>query len=268
MMRNSISQEDIDFYRKYGFVRIRSLLDEQEVKRLKTAQDEAITKRNGFRFPPKDRYGREQESHDLMFVQRLNIWRDCHSMKEFALNENIAKIAADLAGVDVLRLWNDGAFRKAPWANPTLWHFDVAYWGFNASNGISVWICLDNADASNGGVHFMPGSHLEVQPDKLQFDEKCVAGLFDLPKYQQYKHRQPVCLPLRAGDCTFHNGLMLHGSGTNMTPYERDAWTCCFMPDGSRFNGNQNVLPDDYFSQLSIGDLLNNDDVNPVVYRR
>lgn len=37
------------------------------------------------------------------------------------------------------------------------------------------------------------------------------------------------------------------------------------MPDGSRFNGIQNVLPDTYFSGLKIGDLLNEDGLNPLI---
>jgi hypothetical protein len=53
-----------------------------------------------------------------------------------------------------------------------------------------------------------------------------------------------------------------------MTAGTRKAMTCAFMPDGSIFNGKQNVLPDDYFKTLKIGDVLNNEKQNPLIYHK
>jgi len=39
------------------------------------------------------------------------------------------------------------------------------------------------------------------------------------------------------------------------------------MPDGATFNGEQNVLPPEYLRSLKVGDVLENDDQNPLVYR-
>jgi hypothetical protein len=38
------------------------------------------------------------------------------------------------------------------------------------------------------------------------------------------------------------------------------------MPDGATFNGKKNVLPDDYVSQLSEGDIIDNDELVPLIY--
>jgi phytanoyl-CoA hydroxylase len=40
------------------------------------------------------------------------------------------------------------------------------------------------------------------------------------------------------------------------------------MPDGSSFNGTANVLPPDYLATLSVGDVLDNEAQNPLVYSR
>jgi hypothetical protein len=40
------------------------------------------------------------------------------------------------------------------------------------------------------------------------------------------------------------------------------------MPDGSTFNGVQNILPDAYFASLHVGDPLDDLAVNPLVWRR
>ncbi|MBD0296144.1 MAG: phytanoyl-CoA dioxygenase family protein, partial [Flavisolibacter sp.] len=35
----------------------------------------------------------------------------------------------------------------------------------------------------------------------------------------------------------------------------------------NRFNGEPNILPDAYLRSLKVGDLLNNDEQNPLIYR-
>jgi hypothetical protein len=52
-----------------------------------------------------------------------------------------------------------------------------------------------------------------------------------------------------------------------MTPGFRRAMTCAYMPDGSFFNGTQNVLPDQMVRQLKVGAVLNNDQQNPLIYQ-
>ncbi len=79
---------------------------------------------------------------------------------------------------------------------------------------------------------------------------------------------EPAFAPMSAGSCSFHNGLILHSANANMTPYRRRAMTCAFMPDGCTFNGRQNVLPDDMVSRLNVGDLLNDEQQNPLIYSR
>ena len=76
----------------------------------------------------------------------------------------------------------------------------------------------------------------------------------------------PVFVPMKSGDYSFHNGLTAHGDGANMTRRRRVAMTCSCMPTGSVFNGQKNVLQDDYFRSLKNGDVLENDGWNPLIY--
>lgn len=65
-----------------------------------------------------------------------------------------------------------------------------------------------------------------------------------------------------------HNARTIHGAGPNMTPGRRRAMTAAFMPDRVRFNGTRDVrvLGERYLDTLAVGDLLQNDELNPVVY--
>jgi phytanoyl-CoA hydroxylase len=73
---------------------------------------------------------------------------------------------------------------------------------------------------------------------------------------------------MKAGSCSFHNGLTVHGAGANMTSGKRRAMTCAFMPDGETFNGNKNVLPQSYVERLSVGDVIDDDELVPLLYSR
>ncbi len=44
--------------------------------------------------------------------------------------------------------------------------------------------------------------------------------------------------------------------------------TCAYMPDGATFNGQQNVLPKSYFDSLTVGQVLDDDTINPLIWKR
>ena len=73
---------------------------------------------------------------------------------------------------------------------------------------------------------------------------------------------------MKAGDAAFHNGLMAHAAGPNMTPRSRRAMTCAYMPDGATFNGNQNILSDAQIARLEIGDVLDDESQVPLVWSK
>jgi len=51
-----------------------------------------------------------------------------------------------------------------------------------------------------------------------------------------------------------------------MTNGFRRAMTCAYMPEGNVFNGQANILPEEYLQTLKIGDKLNNNEQNPLIY--
>ena len=103
---------------------------------------------------------------------------------------------------------------------------------------------------ANGCMNFMPHSHREAVAHLEDYertptgvatrDNGAVVNGTYFDKYPEWASRDAVPVPLKAGSCTFHNGLTLHGAGVNMTPRRRRAMTCAYMPDGSLFNGGQN----------------------------
>jgi phytanoyl-CoA hydroxylase len=267
-MKSEIRQEQILFYQENGYIIIEDFLSPQELEKWRNAVDAAVVNRKGYKLPGvAEVYGKgddkEKEYYDKVFDQLINLWQDNPDVKELILDKRIGNMAAQLSEVDGLRVWHDQALIKKPWANPTSWHLDTPYWSFSDRRALSIWIALDDATLENGCLFFIPGSQKKTTFENPGIG-KNMDVIFDV--YPEFKNSKSVAANMKAGSCSFHCGLTIHGAHANMTPGYRRAMTCAFMPDGNTFNGTKNILSDEQVEKLTIGDLLNDDNQNPLVY--
>lgn len=267
-MKTELTQQHIDEYQRDGALIYRNFLNDQEVAALLEAISGAVTAMGRTKVAGNKQFGEvardSSDYYDSVFVQRLNLWRVNEHIKSIFLGSELGEMVCRLAGVDGMRMWHDQTLQKMPWANPTAWHLDNPYWSFTSRDSISIWIALDEATAENGCMYYLPGTHLTADPERNVPIGPDTGKLFKA--YPEWKEIQPIVAEMKPGDCGFHNGLTAHGAGANMTPGYRRAMTCAYMPDGSVFNGNKNILPDEYVDSLTIGDALNNEDLLPRVW--
>jgi phytanoyl-CoA hydroxylase len=251
--------DQVDAYRRDGFVVVEGFLDPAELERWRTVTADAVAERQSVAAPIGDAY------YQRIFAQ-LQKLADTHvPMAKLILDERLGEIAATLAEIDGIRIWHDQALIKPAYGNPTAWHLDNPFWSFSSHDAISIWIALDDATVRNGCLWYLPGTHRSARFDLIVLGPS-FGGLFD--EYPEWRELEPVPAPCAAGGAVFHNGLVAHAAGANITPRPRRAMTCAYMPDGSTFNGVQNVLPDDYFTSLTVGDVLDDETVNPLVWSR
>jgi len=271
-MNYEVNQEQIKFYNDNGFVVIDGFLSPDELTHWRKAVDNAVRNRAGQKMPGKDIKVGESDGinedaayYGKVFDQLLNLWQTDDEIKKLMVDERIGKMAAQLADADGIRIWHDQALIKRPWANPTSWHLDTPFWSFSDRKALSIWIALDDATLQNGCLFFVPGSHRETTFENKGIG-KNMDSLFEV--YPQFLKTNAVAAPMKAGSCSFHNGLTIHGANANMTAGFRRAMTCAYMPDGNAFNGTANILPEDYLQTLKVGDLLNSNEQNPLIYHR
>ncbi len=265
-MNTTVTPEQIASYRKDGFVLQRAFLNPTEVAELKAAVLESIAAMGNTKIAGREERKVTNETYyDGVFTQRVNLWRINPVVKRYLLAPELGKMACDLEDVPGFRVWHDQTLIKEAFANPTGWHTDNPKWSFFSPHAVSIWIALEDATLENGCMWFIPGTHKMGGYENAKIDAN-MSGLFKI--YPEMGQIDPVAAPMRAGDCSFHNGLTAHGAGANMTRGRRIAMTCIYMPVGSVFNGHQNVLPLNYFKSLKNGDVLANDELNPVVYAR
>jgi len=264
-MRDYVTQNEIDHYQENGFVVLEEFLTPDELEIWRDAVDEAVEQRGQQRILHKDEEIDDEAYYNNVFIQRVNLWQSNEKIRDLMIDARLGKMAADLARVDGMRIWHDQALIKQPWGNPTGWHVDNPYWSFSSHDSISLWVALDDATLENGCLYFIPGTHKTATFDNTNIGQN-IGDLFRI--YPEWSGYQSVAAPMKAGSCSFHNGLCAHGAGANMTPGVRRAMTCAYMPDGSTFNGKRNILSQEQIDRLQVGDLLADDAQTPLIYHR
>ena len=263
-MNTTLTPEQIAFYRENGFVLHRNLLAPAEMAELKTAVLDTVQAMGKKKFAEDSIEGEEGENfYDKVFTQRVNLWRINPTVKRYMLDRTLGRALCQLSGRPGYRMWHDQTLIKEPFGNATAWHLDNPNWSFYSPDSISIWIALEDATVENGCMWFVPGT-----PRFARYEHSPIGyNMADLFKvYPEMAKIETVPAVMKAGDCSFHNGLTAHGAGANMTRRRRIAMVGIYMPVGSTFNGVRNVLPKPYFESLKPGDVLANDDWNPVVY--
>ena len=271
-MNTKLTEEQIASYRSEGYLLVENFLNADELEFWREAVSEAVSERGGRKLPNEeikigdnDGINKESEYFGKVFDQLLNMWQTNEKVSKIMLDENLGKMAAELAGWDGIRIWHDQALIKRPWANPTSWHLDTPFWSFSDRTALSVWVALDDATHENGCLYFIPGSCHQTG-----FENPGIGKNMDaiFQTYPQFLQAKSVSVPMKAGSCSFHNGLTIHGAGPNMTSGFRRAMTCAYMPDGATFNGIRNILTEEQVEKLKIGDLLNDEKQNPLIYSK
>ncbi|MCX5658460.1 MAG: phytanoyl-CoA dioxygenase family protein [Planctomycetota bacterium] len=267
-MKSDLSAAQIASYRENGFVVIPGFLDAGELAAWREAVDDAVGGRGQLRAstdpnsggapPPEDYYGN-------VFIQSLNLWKSNDKVRKLMIDPRLGKMATELAGVDGIRIWHDQALIKRPWDNPTSWHLDNPYWSFTSPDSLSIWVALDDATLQNGCLYFLPGTHKNATGVNPGIGANMNAIFKTYPLWAKI---DSVAAPMKAGDCSFHNGLLAHGAAANMTKGWRRAMTCAYMPDGCTFNGQQNILTREQMARLKVGDVLDWNDQNPLLYSK
>jgi ectoine hydroxylase-related dioxygenase (phytanoyl-CoA dioxygenase family) len=218
-----LTDGQMDFYRENGYVAgIRVLSDEQvdalceELRRLPelNSEDRALLY---------EYHSNESSDRNTVLMHALGAWRVFPGFHDLLWNPAFTVPASQLLGGPVV-FWHDQLFIKPPRCGGVVaWHQDYSYWTRTEPVAhITCWIGLDDADRSNGCLHYVPGSHLwDLLPiTGLAGDMEAIYSVLNEDQRKQFK---AVPIELKRGEAAFHHPLMVHGSFKNETDRFRRA---------------------------------------------
>jgi len=259
----SLSQEQIDFYRKNGFVKLKNVLAPEVVQYMNEAISSEVKRLNTQHLPMEER-----DTYGKAFLQIMNIWTKSDVVKEIVFSKRLAKIAADLMGVEGVRMYHDQALFKEPGGGHTPWHADQYYWPLNTDKSVTVWIPLQKTELELGPLEFSSQSQQLLEGRNLKISDESES---EIQKKLTLRDFEQVIEPFELGEVSFHMGWLFHRAGPNKTDKMRKVMTVIYMDKNMRLKQpeNENQIADweTWCPGAKIGEIIDTA-LNPVLYEQ
>ena len=157
---------------------------------------------------------------------------------DFLMSDEALGMVEDILGPNI-GLWSSHFICKDPFlGRRTPWHEDSAYWKgrFDRLDKIvTIWLAMDNTFPENGCMGVIPGTHINgfsdyenVDTRNATFAEEIKPDSFDLSKV--------VWFELKKGECSLHDGRIIHGANANNSRFRRCGYTMRYFALDMKLN--------------------------------
>ncbi|KQX46893.1 MULTISPECIES: phytanoyl-CoA dioxygenase family protein [unclassified Paenibacillus] len=254
-MSGSLTIEQLDIYKREGYIILPDLLTEADMAPVKQAMTEKVSRIANELY---DEGRIEDKLEDRPFEFRLaelfqgladqdflkygRGWRDrIPGYYHLMSSPKILDAVESLIGGEIFSSPVYNVRPKVPGvaAGAVPWHQDKSYWpDANANPVITVWISFVDATLENGCLHVKPGT----QGSKLlEWHRESHTGTgYTALHEDQLGKRETVALPVKAGSAILFNDRLLHMSTPNNS-------------DGVRWSVDLRYQPTDQDPMLSHG---------------
>jgi ectoine hydroxylase-related dioxygenase (phytanoyl-CoA dioxygenase family) len=211
----NLTQEQLDFYEKYGFLHFSEFISKETValvlKESEKIQEDWIKQDIKMVNGVPIKYGMDVDGKKI--VQRFAFANKFSPVLQSLMEDDRLKTLFDLIGADDCRIADnekDGLVlnhyvnTKASNFTQLGWHTDALrdiFYGNKIMPMLNVGIHLDNSSTDNGGLRLLPGTH-----------NKGIGTLLFRKLYFVNKKadKNEIGLNVKAGDLTVHDGRLWH----------------------------------------------------------
>ncbi len=179
-----------------------------------------------------------RDTYGKAFIQSTNLWRLNTAVKAFVWSARFAKVAAQLLGVNGVRLYHDQTLFKEPGGGPTPWHQDQAYWPLDTDKTITMWMPLVDIPAAVGSMTFVSGRNRADDLDTFDISDSSDEAVAEIVRERGLSLHSYGAMA--TGDATFHSGRALHRAGRNPASTMREVMTVIWYADGARASEPRN----------------------------
>jgi len=158
---------------------------------------------------------------------------------EFSRTEKLENTVAALGFADPKIVQSMVIFKPSGIGGEVVCHQDSTYLYTDPESCIGFWFAIDNADAENGAMAFIPGAHKGPlrQLNGRGADGKLATRVIDDAPFEG----APVLAPAQSGDLVIFHGRAPHMSAANTSARPRFAYTL-HMVDGAAHWPEENWL--------------------------
>lgn len=206
-----LTATQIDHYNTTGFVQPFDIFDASEIREIRGYIDGLMAD-----LGPDGAYGIN------CYQARLS------GLYDIATDVRILDHVADLIGPDIL-CWASAILSKKPHDQKAVpWHQDASFWALSPARTVTVWLAIDDADATNSAMRFIPGTHDNGALPVAETDGD--ANVFHKSTANAEAMGTPFTNTLRAGQMSMHADMLVHGSQANTSDRRRCGFTLRYCP--------------------------------------
>lgn len=149
---------------------------------------------------------------------------------DIATDPRILDHVEDIIGPDIL-CWASAVLSKKPRDPKAVpWHQDASFWALSPARTVTVWLAIDDADATNSAMRFIPGTHDKGALPVAETDGD--TNVFHKGTANADAMGEPFTNALRAGQMSMHADMLVHGSLANTSDRRRCGLTLRYCPPG------------------------------------
>jgi hypothetical protein len=205
----TLTHEQVSHFNEHGYVRPVTVFDDAEITGHRAYFDRLLEQALAA--------GGDSYSISTAHLKHGRVY-------DLLAHHRIVACVRDLLGPDIIG-WGSHFFCKLPGDGKRVaWHQDASYWPLTPSKAVTCWLAIDDADNENACMRFLAGSHhdglLTWRPSAPEEHNTLNQTVEDTAKYGA-----PIENILRAGQCSLHTDLLLHGSEANTSTRRRCALT-------------------------------------------
>jgi ectoine hydroxylase-related dioxygenase (phytanoyl-CoA dioxygenase family) len=257
-----VSEMQVESFREKGHVLLPSVAKPEEIAAFRPVINKAA-----YTYNTEKRKLEDRDTYGKAFLQITNLWEVDDDVKKFTLAKRFAGIAAQLLGVESVRIYHDQALYKEPGGGHTPWHQDQYYWPLDTDNTVTMWMPLVDISKRMGMLTFASHSHKNGFLENVPISDESDAMLERYIADHNFAVESPAFMA--AGDATWHYGWTLHSaSGNASDTITREVMTIIYFADGARLteskNEHQEADRQRWFRGLGPGSLAASD-LNPLV---
>lgn len=227
-----LSPEQVDFYRREGYLAGVRVLDDAQVETLRQQLTPLFDPNHPGIGLFHEVHSNESGDPEKVLFHALGAWRIARAFHDLLWNPAFTVPASQLIEGPV-RFWHDQLFCKPPGHGGVVaWHQDYSYWTrTQPMTHLTCFIALDDTDTDNGCLNYVPGSHYWplLPVTGLANDMDAIQTV--LTDEQKAAFRV-VPARLKKGYASFHHPLTVHGSYGNTSPRPRRAAVINVFRDG------------------------------------
>jgi ectoine hydroxylase-related dioxygenase (phytanoyl-CoA dioxygenase family) len=218
----------VETFQRDGHVKLRGVLSPEEIEAYRPHLKRVVESHSA------DTHAMERKvagnGKNWMFVN--NLWTRDDLTRHFIQNRRLARLAADLMGVEGVRLFRDQSYFKGSGGSNTPWHQDSRFMPLDTDKIITFWVPLTAITPAMAPMGYVTGSHLagylgtsngdDASMDR--FEEELRGKGFQIANYGHFD----------VGDIAAHWASTLHSSRSNDAPILREVVVIVYFADGAR----------------------------------